>query len=111
MPGRTQPLPDCDERSSDRYDLLHKYSVSRNGFLPEREPPSRLPHHYYAPWESILDDLPSLLNSKSIRKAVESIGVLSTSKLHTEEEWRRAYVVLSFLAHGYIWGGEKASEV
>ncbi|KAI1655903.1 indoleamine 2,3-dioxygenase [Daldinia decipiens] len=111
MPGRTQPLLDCNERSSDHYGLLHGYSVSRNGFLPEREPLSRLPHHYYTPWESILDDLPSLLSSGSIRKAVNSIGVLSTSKLHTEEEWQRAYVVLSFLAHGYIWGGERASEV
>ena len=33
--------------------------------------------------------------------------VLSTLYLDTIQEKRRAYVILSFLAHGYIWGGSK----
>ncbi|KAI1463729.1 IDO-domain-containing protein [Daldinia caldariorum] len=111
MPGRTQPLPDCGGMTPRHHELLRNYSISRNGFLPEKEPLNRLPEPYYTPWESILDNLPSMLRDKSIRKSVDSIGVLSTGRLAKEEEWRRAYVVLSFLAHAYIWGGEKASEV
>ncbi|KAI1380049.1 indoleamine 2,3-dioxygenase [Hypoxylon crocopeplum] len=110
MPGRTQPSLEYEELSS-RYDLLQDYSVSKNGFLPEREPLRRLPCIYYSPWESILDDLPSLIKGRTIRTALDRIPVLSTDKLQAEEEWCRAYVVLSFLAHAYIWGGGKASEL
>ncbi|KAI1460041.1 indoleamine 2,3-dioxygenase [Annulohypoxylon moriforme] len=100
MPGRTQLS-----------EYLSNYSISKNGFLPEREPLRRLSNLYYTPWEALLDDLPLLIKERTIRKAVDRMQTLSTNKLHTEEEWRRAYVVLSFLAHAYIWGGEKASEV
>ncbi|KAI1101287.1 indoleamine 2,3-dioxygenase [Jackrogersella minutella] len=110
MPGRTQPSSLYREHS-DEHDFIQRYSISENGFLPEREPLKRLPSPYYEPWECLLDHLPSLIKKKTIRKAVENTQVLSTRKIHTEEEWRRAYVVLSFLAHAYIWGGEKASEV
>ncbi|KAI2604711.1 Indoleamine 2,3-dioxygenase-domain-containing protein [Hypoxylon fragiforme] len=110
MPSRITPSSEYEE-SSKECGLLRYYSVSNNGFLPQREPLRRLPHAYYTPWEAILDDLPSLIKQRRIREVVDSTQVLSTNKLHTEEEWRRAYVVLSFLAHAYIWGGDKASEV
>ncbi|KAI1140626.1 indoleamine 2,3-dioxygenase [Hypoxylon sp. FL0543] len=110
MPGRTQSSSEHQDYAN-QHDLLEKYAITKNGFLPEREPLRRLPNAYYAPWESLLEDLPALIKERAIRQAVNQIQILSTSKLHTEEEWRRAYVVLSFLAHGYIWGGEKASEV
>ncbi|KAI0838142.1 indoleamine 2,3-dioxygenase [Hypoxylon sp. FL0890] len=110
MPGRTQS-PSVYEDHADKHGLLAKYAMSRNGFLPEREPLRCLPDRYYAPWESLLENLPSLIKERAIREAVDQIQILSTTRLHTEEEWRRAYVVLSFLAHGYIWSGEKASEV
>ncbi|XDG07361.1 hypothetical protein ABKA04_006976 [Annulohypoxylon sp. FPYF3050] len=108
MPGRTQ-LP--SERGNDLNDYLLNYSISENGFLPEREPLRRLPNPYYAPWETLLDNLPSVIKNGTVRQSVGRMEVLSTSKLHTQEEWRRAYVVLSFLTHAYIWGGEKPSEV
>ncbi|KAI1478304.1 indoleamine 2,3-dioxygenase [Daldinia eschscholtzii] len=111
MPGRTVSPSNCSSFTPDHHDLLNGYSISINGFLPEKAPLDCLPQPYYAPWESILDSLPSMLKNKSAREAIDSIAVLSTDKLHTEEEWRRAYVVLSFLAHAYIWGGEKASEI
>ncbi|OTA56787.1 indoleamine 2,3-dioxygenase [Hypoxylon sp. EC38] len=109
MPGRTQSP--SENKDANQRDLLQEYSISRNGFLPEREPLRRLPNPYYTSWESLLEDLPSLIKERTIRDAIDHISILSTSKLHTEEEWRRAYVALSFLAHAYIWGGEKASEV
>lgn len=109
MPGRTQsPLKNKD---ANQHDLLQEYSITRNGFLPEREPLRRLTNPYYTPWESLLEDLPSLIKERTIRDAVDHLQILSTSKLHTEEEWRRAYVVLSFLTHAYIWGDKRASEV
>lgn len=110
MPSRTQLLLERED-GFNQYDYLLNYSISENGFLPGREPLRRLPNPYYAQWETLLDDLPSLIKDRTVRQSVSRIEVLSTSKLHTQEEWRRAYVVLSFLAHAYIWGGEKPSEV
>ncbi|RYO94664.1 hypothetical protein DL766_007958 [Monosporascus sp. MC13-8B] len=91
--------------------LLKKYDVSENGFLPEGIPLDRLPHPLYAPWEDILSQLPTLLKRQTIRRSIDNLDVISIQKLDTEGEWRRAYVVLSFLAHGYIWGGDKPSEI
>ena len=42
---------------------------------------------------------------------VDELPILSTSKLNGEPEWRRAYVVLAYLTHAYVWGGEKPKEV
>ncbi|OTB02841.1 hypothetical protein M426DRAFT_61448 [Hypoxylon sp. CI-4A] len=91
--------------------LLQDYAISRNGFLPQQEPSKRLTDPYYMPWESALDSLPLLIRERSVRTVVDEMSILTTCKLQTEEEWRRAYVVLSFLAHAYIWGGEEASEI
>ncbi|KAI2610490.1 indoleamine 2,3-dioxygenase [Hypoxylon sp. NC1633] len=110
MTGRTQSSLEHGGPLN-QHSLLRIYSITENGFLPEREPLRRLIHPYYRPWEFILDDLPSLIRAKAIRRAVGRIHVLSVTELHTEEEWRRAYVVLSFLAHAYIWGDDTASEV
>ncbi|KAI0384404.1 indoleamine 2,3-dioxygenase [Hypomontagnella monticulosa] len=110
MPGRTQPSPE-PAGSPNLDSLLLEYSITGNGFLPGCEPLRRLPDPYYASWEAILDDLPLLIKERKIRKAIDSLEVLSTTRFCTEEEWRRAYVVLSFLAHAYIWGGDQASQV
>lgn len=110
MPGRTQPVSEVERLWDGEY-LLHSHDISKNGFLPDQEPLRRLPSPYYAPWELVLDDLPSLIKKRLIQIVLDRIPVLSTSKLHTEAEWRRAYVILSFFTHAYIWGGEMASEV
>ncbi|RYP02464.1 hypothetical protein DL764_005791 [Monosporascus ibericus] len=91
--------------------LLKKHDVSNNGFLPEGVPLDRLPDPLYAPWEDILSQLPTLLKRKTLRRSIDDLDVILTQKLDTQREWRRAYVVLSFLAHGYIWGGDKPSEI
>lgn len=56
-------------------------------------------------------NLRTLLVAKRIRTVVEDLPVLSTSRLRTEAEWRRAYVVLGFIVNSYIWGLEKAKDV
>ncbi|KAI1263735.1 Indoleamine 2,3-dioxygenase [Xylariaceae sp. FL1019] len=91
--------------------LYSKFSVTKNGFLPATQPMRRLPDNYYEPWEEIVESIPHLIRNNTIRSAVDVLPVLSTSRLSSETEWRRAYVILSFLTHGYIWGGDRPSEV
>ncbi len=90
---------------------LEDYQISPNtGFLPDKLPLSRLPDPYYAPWENIVQNLPGLLLTKRVRMMVDQMPVLSIDKLRTIEEWRRAYSVLGFLGHAYVWGGSKENE-
>jgi indoleamine 2,3-dioxygenase len=91
---------------------LEDYGVSpETGFLPIELPLQCLPHPVYERWERIINNFQSLLLSKRLRAIIDRLPVIPTSHLETEPEWRRAYSILSFLAHGYIWGGEKPSEV
>jgi indoleamine 2,3-dioxygenase len=91
---------------------LEDYGLSPNtGFLPAELPLQRLPHPAYDKWERIINNFQSLLLSKRLRTVIDRLPVLPTSHLETEPEWRRAYSMLAFMAHGYIWGGEKPSEV
>ncbi|KAK6203608.1 tryptophan 2,3 dioxygenase [Scheffersomyces amazonensis] len=77
------------------------------GFLPNELPLSKLPQDYYQPWENLVNNLPSLILTKRIRKLVEKLPVLSTEYLNSEPEYRRAYQILGFLGHGYIWGTDE----
>ncbi|KAI9037888.1 indoleamine 2,3-dioxygenase [Aspergillus affinis] len=91
---------------------LDQYAVSlRSGFLPTIPPLQLLEDPYYWPWEDIVFDLPNHIESRTIRQAVGSLPVLSTSRLRDEPEWRRAYMLLAFLTHAYIWGGERPEEI
>ncbi|RMJ25372.1 indoleamine 2,3-dioxygenase [Aspergillus sp. HF37] len=91
--------------------ILARYGVSsKNGFLPESVPMQALQDPYYEPWEALATNLPESIKAKTIRSAVDGMPVLSTTHLHDEDAWRRAYTVLGFLAHAYIWGGDKPSE-
>ncbi|KAI0967790.1 Indoleamine 2,3-dioxygenase [Xylaria arbuscula] len=107
MPARISDfqIPESDT-SLDLYAL-----ISENGFLPIKQPLRRLPDTYYRQWEQIMDELPDLLKSKTIRSRVDSLEILTTEKLNTEREWQRAYVILCFLTHAYIWGGAVPSEI
>ena len=91
---------------------LADYGLSpETGFLPAETPLEVLPDPYYAKWEAVITNLQALLLSGRLRAVIEALPVLSTSHLKTQEEWRRAYVVLSFMMHGYIWGGSKPATV
>ncbi|KAL4922334.1 Indoleamine 2,3-dioxygenase [Aspergillus aurantiobrunneus] len=91
---------------------LGKYEVSlRNGFLPDAPPLQSLSDPYYAPWENVAQALTARIYAGTIRQAVESLPVLSTSNLRTDPEWRRAYVVLAYLTHAYVWGGETPKDI
>lgn len=92
-------------------DLFRKYGISDNGFLPAEAPLQFLPDEYYLPWELLIHNLPHLLKADQLRTEIDSLDVLQTDYLCSEPEWRRAYVILAFLAQGYVWGGPKAAEV
>jgi indoleamine 2,3-dioxygenase len=46
-----------------------------------------------------------------LRRIVDALPVLDTDLLLTEAEWHRAYSILGFIAHGYIWGGDRPTGV
>lgn len=91
---------------------LEDYEVSPyNGFLPTELPLEVLPDPYYARWETIIKNLQGLILSRRLRDVIERLPVLGTDALRTEAEWRRAYSILAFLSHAYIWGGDVPLEV
>ncbi|KAI1079779.1 indoleamine 2,3-dioxygenase [Whalleya microplaca] len=87
--------------------VLADYGISpQHGFLPDVLPLTRLPDPYYNKWESIATNLQSLILSKRLQGVIDRLPVLSTVGLEHDAEWRRAYMLLTFFAHGYIWGGD-----
>lgn len=90
---------------------LDDFDISTHaGFLPKEFPLRRL-NSTFQPWEEIACDVPNLLGMKTFRAKANSLPIISTSRLSSEREWRRAYVILSFLTHSYIWGGSHPAEV
>lgn len=84
---------------------LHSFQVDdHSGFLPSEFPVVKLSDPYYQPWEDLANNLPALLLSRQIRALVDKLPVLSTEKLVSTPEVRRAYQVLGFLCHAYVWG-------
>ncbi|KAE8152474.1 Indoleamine 2,3-dioxygenase subfamily [Aspergillus avenaceus] len=91
--------------------VLADYGISPDhGFLPPEPPLDILPDPYYVKWEWTVTNLQSLLLSKRIRDVIDRMPILSTSYLQSDSEWRRAYVVLGFILHGYVWGGSTPAE-
>lgn len=89
---------------------LPEFGVStKNGFLPDVNPLPRL--DTFSEWEDLVDDIPNLLKEGSFRQHADPLPILDASKLQEEDEWRRAYHLLSFMTHSYIWGGKRPSEV
>ncbi|KAK8131185.1 hypothetical protein PG984_007623 [Apiospora sp. TS-2023a] len=90
--------------------LSSKFAVTSNGFLPKEAPLKELPP-YYASWDALIRRLPQLLRTGALREKGKELEVLSTDELRTEAQWRRAYVILGFLAQAYVWGGCQPAEV
>jgi len=91
---------------------LEDYGISPEyGFLPDELPLELLPDPYYNRWEAVVANLQALILSRRLREVVNRLPILSTSNLLHPAEWRRAYMLLAFMTHGYIWGGNKPEEV
>ncbi|KAG9249775.1 Indoleamine 2,3-dioxygenase [Emericellopsis atlantica] len=90
---------------------LRDYGLSpTNGFLPETLPLARLPDPYYNKWEAIVSNLQALVLSRRLRGIIANLPVLSTVGLENEAEWRRAYSLLGFMLHAYVWGGDAPAD-
>ncbi|EFX04004.1 indoleamine-dioxygenase subfamily [Grosmannia clavigera kw1407] len=91
--------------------VLADYGISaKHGFLPDDLPLARLPDPYYNKWEAVVANLQALILSRRLRGVVDRLPVLSTDGLEHVAEWRRAYCILCFMAHGYVWGGDRPSD-
>jgi indoleamine 2,3-dioxygenase len=96
-----QPLP-----------RLSEYDVSpHNGFLPNEPPCDHLSDIYYAPWEGVMANFHALILTKRLRSTVSRLPVLSTDFLLDEAEWRRAYSILGFMVHAFVWCGDSPEDV
>ncbi|KAF9185172.1 hypothetical protein BGZ51_006595 [Haplosporangium sp. Z 767] len=103
----TATLALLGEKNGDQLPLpiLENYEVSsRNGFVPFPQPLPRLTQAYYQPWEEIMDQLNSLIDSRLLRSRVDQMPLLDVSQLKTGPEQKRAYSLLSIMAHSYVWG-------
>eukprot|EP01041_Mallomonas_annulata_P010673 gene10673-22276_t len=88
--------------------ILRKFDIDPfRGFLPSQDPLQRLQSTRYHIWEDLADDLPKLLGARlgQAREPLRRLPVLSTDKLVTHEDLRRAHLLLCLFAHAYIWGG------
>ena len=83
---------------------LEDYGLSElTGFLPPELPLTRLKSTYYEPWEAIAGDLQALLYTGRLRQIVDKLPQLSVKGLATVASKRRAFAVLGFIAHAYVW--------
>ena len=90
---------------------LSDFHISpETGFMPAIPPLTKLPGDHFAPWENLVKNLPELNRTKKLRSEVDKLPELefSDSTLKNEQEWRRAFTLLSFIGQSYIWGeGQK----
>ena len=92
--------------------ILEEYGIlPQYGFLPMELPLEVLPDPYYSRWEAIAANLHALILSRRLRGVIKGLPLLSTSRLQHPAEWRRAYTLLAFMTHAYIWAGDKPEEV
>lgn len=88
----------------DSVPCLKEYGFSATtGFLPDPSPIQKLPD-YFEPWETILRNLHALMLSGKLRTQINNLKLLKIDMLDTIPLQRRAFVVLSFLAHSYLIG-------
>ena len=82
---------------------LKDFNISSNtGFLPEH-PSTELPGNYFREWEKAARNLPQLISSKTVKDVIDLLPEreFTMTTLSTEAEWRRAYMLVSFLAQAY----------
>ena len=93
---------------------LSDYDISeRTGCLPPNPPLRRLPGDYFSSWEDTCTKIAALLESKQLRAEIDILPERQFNKetLKCEEEWRRAYSVLTFLSQAYIWAEGEAGVI
>lgn len=84
---------------------LEEFGISEESGFMSATPPLRALPPYFAEWEAVINQLPSLIECKCLRRDILALPCLefSSNTLSSEAEWWRALVVLSFLSHAYQW--------
>lgn len=91
--------------------LVAAPSISpERGFLPPQDPLVRLPREFDA-WEDIGQRLPKLFLSDHLRQTISALPPFSVEAITDAREQERAMVLLSYLGHAFVWGGEKPATV
>ncbi|VUC28443.1 unnamed protein product [Clonostachys rosea] len=84
---------------------INSFGISAQwGFLSDEAPLTSFPNSFYSPWDDLIRDLPNLITSRSLTTKVNALPQLTASKLSSDVELRRAYVVLAFIIHAHVWG-------
>lgn len=86
--------------------ILADFGISEETGFVSAIPPLNVLPVYFAEWEALMNKLPSLIESKCIRREILALTSLEFTcrTLTSEAEWWRALVVLTFLSHAYQWG-------
>ena len=85
------------------FPCVSDYHVSPTyGFLPDDQPLKSLPP-YYLPWDNLAKHLSTSIAGKTLRSEVAELPLLSAAHLSTWEQLHRAFVVLGFLVHAWVW--------
>lgn len=84
--------------------LLQKNSAFdlSNGFLPSSDPVKNLPTALSA-WDEFVYSLPKLLTSSHFRQFATELPPFNLQALSSGEDYERAMLVLSYIAHAYVW--------
>jgi indoleamine 2,3-dioxygenase len=76
------------------------------GFLPLQDPLNRLSGPF-DPWENAAQLLPKLLVSDRLRRTIADLPPFPIELVNDDRERERAMVLLSYLGHAYVWGGDQ----
>lgn len=86
-------------------------AVNRDrGFLPLEDPLIQLPKPFDA-WEDVAFQLPKLFAADQLRRTLRGLPPFPFEDLHDSRERERAMVLLSYLGHAYIWGGDRPETI
>ncbi len=77
-----------------------------NGFLPPRDPLTRLSGDFDA-WEDLASELSKLALTRHIRPRIESLPPFPIDSLDDERSWERSMTMLSFMANLYVFAPEQ----
>ena len=80
------------------------------GFLSPHPPSLEFKDSYYKPWDALTQKLAESITSAVLEEEIAQVPLLHTDKLNDALEYRRAYVVLAFLAHAYVWSKATPNE-
>jgi indoleamine 2,3-dioxygenase len=83
---------------------------SERGFLPLQDPLTRLPQPYDE-WENVALGLPKLFASDHLRRIIEDLPPFPIETIGDDRERERAMILLSYLGHAYVWGGDKPAQI